>query len=131
MRRGQPDRGKHFLQLVAVFMLLLLLCGCVSHSHWTWQHPDKQSELQLLKDRKDCRDLAWAEVAQANYFYDFYDRYAFPFYDPYYHNRFYPLHFHGYYHYQFFQRQEDLERFFRICMKAKGWQRVKIETEAQ
>jgi hypothetical protein len=130
MKQRNPDRIKHFWGVIAIFMLLLL-CGCVGNSYWTWQHPDKQSELQLLKDRNECRNLAQTEVAQINYFYDFYDYGMddFPFYAPSYRNRFYRPYFRGYHNYKFFQQQNDLERFFRICMKAKGWQRVKIEPD--
>lgn len=128
MRRRKPDRFKLFLQLISV-ALLLLLCSCVNHSYWTWQHPDKQGELQLLKERKECRDLAQTEVAQINYYYDFYDMnylYNFPHYSPYYRDRYRRPFFRGYHHYRFMQQQDDLERFFRICMKSKGWQRVKV-----
>lgn len=112
MRRRKPDRFKHFLQVIPIF-LLLLLSGCGSHSNRTWQHPDKQGELQLLKDWKECRELAQTEVAQINYFYNFYGggMYELPYYGPYYRGDRY---------------QDDVERFFRVCMKAKGWQRVKI-----
>ena len=113
--------------------LLLLLCGCVSHSQWIWQHTDKLGELQLLKDRKECRELAQTEVVQINYYYDFYgyDMYDFPFYGPYYRDRYYRPYFRGYHQYRFFQQQDDLGRFFRVCMKAKGWQRVRIEPESK
>ncbi len=116
--------------------MLLLLSGCASSGYWTWQHPDKQGELQLLKDQKECRDLAQSEVASINYFYDYYDMYNFPYYWPYYSDRHrkpmirsYNPYFRSYGHYRFLQQQNDLDRFFRICMKSKGWQRVKVEPD--
>lgn len=121
------------MQLISV-VLLLLLCGCVSHNQWTWQHPEKQGELQLLKDQKKCRELAQTEVAQINYLYNFYAMdylYNFPFYDHYYRDRYLRPFFRGYHHYRFMQEQDDFERFYRVCMKAKGWQRVKVEPEAK
>ena len=109
--------------------LLLLLSGCASSSHWVWQHPDNQGELQLLKDKKECRDIAQTEVAKINYFYDYYDRYDFSYYRPYYRDRYRMPYFRSYGHYRFLQQQNDLDRFYRICMKSKGWQRIKIEPE--
>lgn len=120
---------------LASIIMFLLLSGCVSSSYWTWQHPDKQGELQLLKDKKECRDLAQSEVAQINYFYGYYDIYDFSYYWPYYrdkhrrpYERWHNHYFRSYSHYRFLQQQNDLDRFFRICMKSRGWQRVKIET---
>lgn len=129
MSRRKPDRFKLLLQLISI-TLLLLLCGCASLSYWTWQHPNIQSELQLLKDRKECRELARTEVVQINYYYSFYNmgqRYDFP---SYYYDQYRSPFFHGYHHYLFMQQQEDLERFFLICMKAKGWQQVKVNPES-
>ena len=112
MRRRKPNWFKCFLQVIAVFPLLLL-CSCGSHSNWTWQHPNKQGELLLPEDLKECRELAQTEVLQINYFYDCYGygMYDLSYYGPYYRGDRY---------------QDDLERFFQVCMKAKGWQRVKI-----
>lgn len=116
--------------------MLLFLGGCASSSYWAWQHPDKQGELQLLKDQKECRDLAQAEVAKINYYFDFYNMYDFPYYWPSPRDRHhrpvlrsYHPYFGSYGHYRFLQQQDDLDRFFRICMKAKGWRRVKIDPD--
>jgi hypothetical protein len=116
--------------------MLLLLSGCVSSSYWTWQHHDKQGELQLLKDKKECRDLAQSEVSSINYYHDFYGMYDFSYYWPYYRGshrlpyfRSYKPFFGSYGHYRFLQQQDDLDRFFRICMKSKGWYRVKVVPE--
>ncbi len=133
MRQRKPDRNKYFLLLIPV-ALLLLLSGCVSKSYWVWQHPDKQGELQLLQDQKECRELAQTEVAQINYFYDFYDMgylYDFPYYDDSYRGRYHRPFFRGYHHYRFIREQDYFERFFRVCMKAKGWQQVKADPEAK
>ncbi|MFK5926172.1 MAG: hypothetical protein QM483_06040 [Desulfuromusa sp.] len=128
MRHRNPDRIKYLGGLCTIFFLLLL-SGCVSSSDWIWQHPDKQGELQLLKDKKECRDLAQSEVAQSNYFYDYYDMYDFPYYWPYYRDSYRRPYFRGYGHYRFRQQQDNLERFFRVCMKSKGWERVEIEMD--
>jgi hypothetical protein len=131
MRQRKPDRIKYLFGLISIFMLLVL-SGCAGSGYWTWQHPDKQGELQLLKDQKECRDLAQAEVANINYYFDFYDMYASPYYWPSYrdrHHRIYGPYFSSYSHYRFMQQQDDLDRFFRICMKSKGWRRVKIEPD--
>ncbi len=131
MRRRKPDWFKFFLQLISA-TLLLLLCSCISPSYWIWQHPNKQGELQLLKDRKECHELAKTEVAQINYYYAFYNmgqRYEYLSYSPYYYDRYRRPYFHSYHHFRFVQQQGDLERFFQICMKAKGWRRVRVEPE--
>ena len=121
---------------LSMIFLLLLLGGCVSGGHWTWQHQIKQGELQLLKDKKECRDLARSEVANINFFYDYYGRHDFPFYWPYYRDRYRRPYFRNYNHnygdysyYRFLQQQNELDRFFRICMKVKGWERVKVKSD--
>ena len=116
--------------------MLLLLSGCVSSDYWAWQHPEKQDELQLLKDKKECRDLARSEVSSINYGFDFYGAYDFPYYWPHFRGRHQPPYFRrytpylgSYDHYRFQQQRDDLKRFFRICMKSKGWHRVKVVPE--
>jgi len=135
MRRRNPDRNKYLLGLTSIFFMLLL-SGCAGNSYWTWQHPDKQGELLLLKDQKICRDLAQAEVANINYYAGYYRSYDFPFYGPYYRDRYpqnyfrsYNNFFNNYSYYRFLQQQDDRERFYRICMKSKGWHRVKVLPE--
>lgn len=115
---------------------ILFFSGCAGSGHWTWQHPEKQGELLLLQDKKICRELAQSEVKKINYFYDYYSMYRFPFFSPFYGRRHYkPYAWNQYHslssihHYSFLQQQDDLERFFRICMQSKGWERIKIETE--
>ncbi|MEE4253186.1 MAG: hypothetical protein V2I50_03980 [Desulfuromusa sp.] len=116
---------------------MLLLSGCSSSSYWTWQHPDKLGELPLLRDQKICRDLAQREVANINYYDGYYRSFDFPFYRPYYRDRYsryyfrsYNNFFYNYSYYRFLQQQNDRERFYRICMKSKGWHRVKVVPEA-
>lgn len=117
-------------------LMVLFFSGCASSGHWTWQHPEKGGELLLLQDKKICHELAQSEVERINYFYNYYYMYRFPFFPhhsgkrhfkPYTWNHNYSLS--GIHHYSFLQQQDDLERFFRICMKSKGWNRVKIEAE--
>ncbi|WP_139167544.1 hypothetical protein [Desulfuromusa kysingii] len=132
MRHRKPHRIQYLFKLLMI-LIVLLLCGCVSNSYWTWQHPNMLDEMQLQEDRKECWDLAKAEVDSINYYYD-YARYNVRYYWPYNrHNhhkgkvKSFDPYFNNYSHYKFFQRQDDLDRFFRICMKTKGWQRVKVE----
>lgn len=133
MRQRRPAPFTDFL-LLLILLLPIILGGCVSKSHWVWKNPEKPTELLLLKDKKTCRDLARTEVAQINYYYDFYAMdylYDYPFYPLYYRDRYRRPFFRGYHHYRFMQEQDDLEHFFRICMKAKGWQRVKLNSETK
>ncbi len=129
MRKRKLDRFHYFLSLMAI-IILLPLSGCANPSQWTWQHPDKKEDLQLLQDKRECRRLAEDEVAKIDYFYsyNFYD-----FHYPHLHQRnsFYWPYSHGYGHDSFYQQRADLENFFWICMKAKGWQRTRIESDGQ
>lgn len=136
MRHRNPDMNKYLLGLTSI-LLVLLLSGCARNSYWTWQHSDKLGELPLLQDQKICRDLALREVANINYYDGYYHRYDFPFYRPYYWDRYpqnyfrsYNNFYNNYNYYRFLQQQDDRQRFYRICMKSKGWYRVKVVPEA-
>lgn len=85
-----------------------------------------------MKDRKECRDLAQTEVAQIHYFYDFYDMgymYDFPFYAPTIATGTAVLFSVDTIITDFYNSRVILNDFFRVCMKVKGWQRVKIKPE--
>jgi hypothetical protein len=131
MRRRRPAPFRYFLFLL--ILLLIILGGCVSKSHWVWKNPEKLTELELLKDKQTCRDLARLETSQINYYYNyspFGAPFGFPSYAPYYYDRYrYRCPFFNNGHY--FQRQDDLKRFYRVCMKAKGWKRVEIEEKKE
>lgn len=104
-----------------IFALSLLQFGCVSNTYWTWEHNDL-SNSQLAKDRQECRQLAQNEADSRDFFYNNYrnDPFYWPyhprkhFYDPYWN-------WNWYRHNSFIRYQDNLERYFTICMKAKGW----------
>lgn len=128
MRRRRPAQFTYFLLLLTL-LLPIILGGCVSKSHWVWKNLEKPTELEFLKDKKECRDLAREETSRIDYYYDYapFGRpFGIPFYAPYHYD------YHGYRHhffndYRYFQEQDDYDRFFRVCMKAKGWEWVKVE----
>ena len=113
-------------------MLAMILGGCVGKSHWVWQNPEKTTDREFLEDKKECRDLASEESSRIDYYYDYspFGRpFGIPFYSPYHRHN-----YHGNRHTffnddRYFQEQDAYDRFFRVCMKAKGWKWVKVEKE--
>ena len=94
LRKSVPLRYFLFVLL----LLSIILSGCVRKSHWVWKNPNKTTELDFSKDKKECRELAQSEVSQIDYYYDyspFGPPFGFNFYAPYAYSR------HGY-HRSFF-----------------------------
>ncbi len=128
MKRRNLCRFKQFFYLFTA-LLLLSFCGCVNSGRWAWEHPDKNSKRQLQYDKKACRNLAQAEGAKIDYFNEFYARDNVYFYVPSYRDKDYQKYLRRHNYDSFFQQQTDLGRFYLICMKAKGWRRVKVEVD--
>lgn len=100
---------------------MLLLSGCIGRNQWVWQHPSGYGEQEKQQAITDCEAIANAEARH----------YAYPFPYPHYYDRFYYrderfLYFPQYYHYLNQWEFEQRRRFFRICMKSKGWRLVKL-----
>lgn len=114
-----------------LLLLALVLNGCAGNSYWTWEHPQGLGSQQLQKDELECRRLAEREANISSYRYYYYD---YPYYDLYaYRGRHHPAYYDWtwYNHYRFIQYQDDLDRYFRVCMTAKGWQLVRKEKTVQ
>jgi hypothetical protein len=128
MKRGTPAQFAYFF-LLPTLLLPIVLGGCVNKSHWVWKHPEKPTELEFLSDKKECNDLAQEESSKIDYYYGYRSLFSSPFYTPYYHDRY------SYHPFanddRYFRQQDDLERFFRVCMKAKGWELVKVEKKKE
>jgi hypothetical protein len=117
--------GKIFKQkaiwILFILALTLLQFGCVSNTYWTWEHNELNNS-QLAEDRQECRQLAQKEADSHNFFYNY--RYD-PFYWPYHQRKHsYDPYWNWYRHNSFIRYQDNLDRYFYICMKAKGWERV-------
>jgi hypothetical protein len=105
--------------LLLLFCLPLYACG----PSLVWQHPQMLGQTELQQATAECRKLSWQEANSTDY------------YTPYLYPRF-PLYGRHYYRYSPFwyddpplyyaaqQRWLDEQRFFRICMLAKGWRQV-------
>jgi hypothetical protein len=114
----------HVFVTPLLLTLILFLSGCASTTYWTWEHKEDFSRSQLQKDRQECRRIAQIEANQSNLFYnDWYD----PFYWSYrsHRNNHDPFYWSWYRHDRFLRYQDDLDRYYFICMRAKGWERVK------
>ena len=119
-------RRKNNLLPLAATALLLLLTGCAGNSYWTWQHPQQQAPQERQQALAECRDLARQEALQSRHLYYFDD----PFWGaPFYRNRFYRPYSSWYYQDHLFAYQRELDRYTRLCMKAKGWQWVQVTPE--
>ncbi len=128
MKHINRQRYKGFLRLIALFTVLLT-CGCVGNTYWAWEHSDNLDSNRLAQDRQECQNLAKKEVEQYNFFYNSYN---FPFYPRhFYYDRYGRSYFGWRSHYEFLRYQDDLKRYFRICMQAKGWQWVKKEPDKE
>ncbi len=117
---------------ISVLFLLALtvaLTGCVSNSYWAWEHHDlnRNNRLTLAEDQRECHNLAHDEANRYDYLY-FYRNY--PYFKPYYRQgRYYDPFWEWQYHDRFFRYQNALDRYYRICMKAKGWSLIKKTKE--
>lgn len=130
--------GKVFKQksiwLPFILILTLLQFGCVSNSYWTWEHNELNNS-QLANNRQECRQLARIEADNHDFFYSYRND---PFYWPYNPRKHFNEPYWSWYrHNRFIRYQENLDRYFYICMKAKGWERVqkikkdKMESKSQ
>ncbi|MCW8892073.1 MAG: hypothetical protein OQK50_00625 [Deltaproteobacteria bacterium] len=100
----------------------------MNNTYWVWEHEEVKSQSLLLKDQQDCRKLARQEADQVNYFFRYTD---FPFYWPYYDRQSFHRPYWGWNnHYRFLRWQDDYDRFFHLCMRAKGWRLSKKVIEA-
>ena len=125
----QKARWPYLLLILCAGFLLLLLAGCVSGGHWTWTHPAGYGGQQLAHDREVCLALANREAGRNHYRYRWSDLYWGSSFYPY--PGFYQRPYFDWYRYDYgFRYQDELRRFFRICMEAKGWQRVRLEPAA-
>jgi len=116
-----PFVKEKFSHQVVLFSLLFLW-GCASP--WTWQHPDGLGEQELQNAVQECQKIARDEVNR----FDYYTPYPAPPYFPL-HDRF--RHYNPYWdtyppplYYDSQRKFIDEERFFRICMFAKGWRQT-------
>jgi len=115
---------RHYVLRVLPLIFVLLLAGCATP--WVWQHPQGLGKQELEQATNECLDLAWQEANSR----DYYTPYYYPYY-PYY-DRYYYRHSPYYYDYPppiFYDSQRrlyDEQRFFRICMHAKGWRQVPV-----
>ena len=116
--KSQADKGFKIL----LPLLLLLLSGCISQNRYIWQHPNGYGEVERQQAIATCEGIANEEVRKYDYFYPFpyyYDRH-------YYRDRDRAFFFPHYYHYNSHREFQDRRRYFRICMKSKGWRLRKL-----
>lgn len=102
-------------------LLLLLLAGCIGRSQWAWQHPAGYGETERQQAIAECEMIATEESSRYDYYLPdpfFYDRYYFRGQHLYY----WP----GFYRYDWHRERHEYQRFFRTCMKAKGWRLIKL-----
>lgn len=118
------DRKRHNLLFLVLLLLAssLVLSGCMTSGNWVWQHPIEQDDQARVQAIIACEQIADDEVRRKVY----YSPYRFPYYD-----RYYSRHDHYFYwpndfFYNAHREFQDWNRYFRICMKAKGWRRVNI-----
>ncbi len=107
---------------------LLLLSGCLGNSYLAWQHPAGLSNAELQTAKAQCRQLAQNEVNRFDYYEPYYDH-------PFYYERYsrgghYRPYFWRRSYYDFHRYNIDLDRFYKVCMQAKGWYLVRIDPEA-
>lgn len=103
---------------LTICLLLLVLGGCAGYARLEWKHPQGLDDNQRLTAQRECRELAHREARYQSFFY------ADPFFP--FHRSFY---YHGSYHTGSFwyehqlhlKYQDDINRFYRFCMEAKGW----------
>lgn len=116
MGQEKSQNNSKFCLLLAV--ILMLLTGCLGNRGLEWQHADIFSADARQQAMAECEEIAREEMLHRNLLPSF----AYPpYYDRYYDRRYKPLYwadyFHNRSHYEFLERR----RYFRICMRAKGW----------
>ncbi len=107
-------------------LIAVMLVGC-STSQYRWQHATAADQ-QFEAEKVACKEIANKHAAeQGPSFYD--DHWFF-------HSLGYSTRNHGSFvgfgyafgHDPYFENQRE---YFEVCMKAKGWQRVKVREQAQ
>ncbi len=119
--KSRPEQLPGFM-LSALLLLLLLLAGCAGQSNWSWQHPQGLGQSEALQAIAFCQSIADDEINRHDYFFPYYSHYS------YYDNRDYRdrrTFYSSTLHYQQRQRFLDRQRYFRICMTSKGWEKGK------
>ncbi|WP_156827025.1 hypothetical protein [Geopsychrobacter electrodiphilus] len=110
------------LSHLLLWFCLLLLCGC--GVPLVWQHPEGLSQAELQQATDECLRLSRQEAENSDYFSPhFYPR--FPFYDRHYYRH--SAYWYGEpppFYYDVQRRWYDEQRYFHICMLAKGWRQV-------
>lgn len=110
-----------------VILMLLVLGGCAAYPRLIWEHPQGFDADQRLQAQQECRELAHREARYQSFFYG--DLF-FPFHRSfYYHDRHYPSSTFWYEHHRQLKYQDDLDRFYHLCMEAKGWRLIPLEQE--
>lgn len=117
--------------LMTVVALLVTACTPV---RWTWQHAEGLGPEKLQEDSRFCDALSREEADYWQYdSYSPYVPYTEPYYvyrSPYWHRHYDPF-WYGYSWYpDSFSYYRYLNDLFRVCMRAKGWQRVPL-TDAE
>lgn len=119
-------RKPNFLLAVLLLALPFFVGGCASGTYWTWEHPT-YGQGRLGADQQECRQLARQEANRNDFFYGYG---SYPLYWPHFSRRYYyDPYWDWYYHDRFMRYQNDLDRYYRLCMKAKGWSLVKKQKE--
>ena len=106
--------------LLLLLLLPLLLSGCIGYARWEWQHPEGYDAKARQQAVAECEQIAWEESYRFRTFF-------YPRYDGWYYDRHHRSHY-LIEDYRFYLHQElqERRRYFRICMKSKGWQLVEI-----
>lgn len=115
--------AKRTIFSLLLIVLMLILSGCASKTYWEWEHKDQVDRSQLLKDREECRKIARQEADRNDHYYLYNDYFYYWPYDRW--GRRYVPYWGWHHHSRFMRYQDDLERFFSVCMKSKGWTLVK------
>ena len=109
---------------IIILVLFVFLTGCAGRGVLVWEHPEGLDDLQLQQAQNECRQIAQREVS---YPYYPYGDLLFPFYRPFnYHGRYYADDWIWRDHFAQMRYQEELSRFYRVCMEAKGWRMIRI-----
>ena len=127
MRQTTTQRRQQLL-LFVLAVLALLISGCSSGAYWSWQHPQGLDMATLQQDKIECRAMAEQQLNRFDYYrhYD-YSRFSYDRYDRRGHLRpYYPLRYYDFHRYNL-----DLNQLYRFCLRAKGWQLIKVAPDVQ